>query len=156
MDAVFADGVVHKTAGPWTPSVFALLRHLEAAGFAGAPRVVGQAFSYVPGESPHPHAWPDDVVAGVGVLLRGVHDATAGLEMPDAAGRARQAKAILDGYGLPAARRDALVDRLADVAIHSARYETMAEPVDSWAVTWRTRSASWIARHRELLRKAVH
>jgi hypothetical protein len=28
-DAVLVDGVVHKTAGPWTPAVFSLPSHLE-------------------------------------------------------------------------------------------------------------------------------
>jgi hypothetical protein len=37
-DATLADGVVTKRSGPWTPAVAALLRHLEAAVFAGAPR----------------------------------------------------------------------------------------------------------------------
>src|SRR4051812_24933497 len=45
-DAVLVDGAVHKTAGPWTPAVFALLRHLEAAAFAGAQRVVGDGYSF--------------------------------------------------------------------------------------------------------------
>ncbi|MFF5076183.1 phosphotransferase [Actinoplanes sp. NPDC000266] len=245
-DAVLADGVVRKTAGPWTPAVFALLRHLENAGFAGAPHVVGDGYSFVPGESPHPHAWPDDTVGEVGALLRGLHDATATFSpppgavwqanwlrdlggddvvighcdtgpwnivgaggrpgafidwefagpvdrlwelaqtvwlnaqlmdddvaetqgLPGAPARARQARAIVDGYGLPRAARDDLVDRLADVAIHSARHEAVAEGVtiDSteavsaggypilWGVTWRARSASWIARHRPLLRRVI-
>ena len=33
--------VVHKHASPWTPTVHALLRHLEDAGFDGAPRALG-------------------------------------------------------------------------------------------------------------------
>jgi len=32
--------VVVRDAGHWTPSVHALLRHLEEAGFAAAPRLV--------------------------------------------------------------------------------------------------------------------
>ncbi|MFC8849589.1 MULTISPECIES: hypothetical protein [unclassified Micromonospora] len=32
---------VRRTPGPWTPSVHALLRHLEAVGFDGAPRARG-------------------------------------------------------------------------------------------------------------------
>src|SRR5262245_21115570 len=32
---------VLRPAGPWTPAVHALLRHLERRGFAGAPRVLG-------------------------------------------------------------------------------------------------------------------
>jgi hypothetical protein len=245
-DAVLLDGVVHKTAGPWTPAVFALLRHLEAAGFGGAPRVAGDGYGFVPGESPHPHAWSDEAVGGVGALLRRLHDATAGFVppagavwqanwlrdlggddivfghcdtgpwnivgengragafidwefagpvdrlwelaetvwlnaqlfdddiaeaqgLPDAAARARQARAIVDGYGLARAARDELVDRLSDVAVHGARHEAVAEGVtiDStaavaengypvlWAVAWRARSASWIARHRQMIRRAV-
>jgi hypothetical protein len=244
--AMLVDGVVHKTAGPWTPAVFALLRHLEEVGFAGAPRVVGDGYGFVPGESPHPRAWPDDTVGGVGALLRGLHDATAGFTppagavwqpnwlrdlggddivighcdtgpwnivgrpgradafidwefagpvdrlwelaetvwlnaqlvdddvaamhgLPSAAARAGQARAIVDGYGLPHADRAELVDRLSDVAIHGARYEAVGQGVtidstaavsDSgypvlWAITWRARSASWIARHRTLLRRAI-
>ncbi|WIM92672.1 phosphotransferase [Actinoplanes oblitus] len=245
-DAVLRDGVVRKRPGPWTPTIFALLRHLERAGFGGAPRVAGDGCTFVPGRSAHPHAWPDEAVAGVGTLLRGLHDATATFtppagaawqphwlrelggddvvighgdtapwnivgehgrprafidwefagpvdrlwelaqtvwlnahlvdddvaelqNLPDAPTRARHARAIADGYGLPRAARDELVDRLADVAIHSARHEAVdaAVRIDStaavgadgypilWGITWRARSASWIARHRTLLRRVM-
>jgi hypothetical protein len=33
--------MVIRDAGPWTPTVHALLRHLEDPGFAGAPCLVG-------------------------------------------------------------------------------------------------------------------
>src|SRR5215468_7111624 len=33
--------IVVRDTGPWTPAVHALLRHLEAVGFAAAPRLVG-------------------------------------------------------------------------------------------------------------------
>ena len=39
--AVLIDGVIHKRASPWTPTVHALLRYLEEAGFPGAPRALG-------------------------------------------------------------------------------------------------------------------
>jgi hypothetical protein len=245
-DAVLRDGVVHKAAGPWTPAVSALLKHLEEAGFDGAPRLAGDGYSFVPGDSPHPRAWPDDAVGGVGTLLRRLHDATADFtppagavwqpnwlrdlggddivighcdtgpwnvvgrqgrpdafidweyagpvdrlwelaetvwlnahlvdddiaemhDLPTPTARARQARAIVDGYGLPRASRNELVDRLSDVAIHGARHEAVAEGVtiDSttavaengypvlWGIAWRARSASWIARHRTLIRRAV-
>jgi hypothetical protein len=32
---------VRRPAGPWTPAVHALLGHLRAAGFPGAPRPLG-------------------------------------------------------------------------------------------------------------------
>src|SRR6476469_7421746 len=76
--------VVHRSAGPWSRSVHALLRHLEAAGFDGAPRVVGDGFddqgnetlTYVPGELVHPRAWSDDGIAAFGAMLRRLHDAS--------------------------------------------------------------------------------
>ena len=39
--AVRIGGVVHKRASPWTPTVHALLRHLENAGVDGVPRALG-------------------------------------------------------------------------------------------------------------------
>lgn len=33
-------GTVRRPVGRWTPAVHAMLRHLELAGFAAAPRVV--------------------------------------------------------------------------------------------------------------------
>ena len=90
------DGVVLRPAGPWSGAVQSLLRHLEEAGFAGAPRVVGtgfaedgrEALTFVPGASPRPYAWTDDGVAGVGRLLGDFHAAVASfVPPPDAAWR---------------------------------------------------------------------
>jgi Ser/Thr protein kinase RdoA (MazF antagonist) len=89
--------------------------------------------------------------------------------LPDASARAGQLRAIVDGYGLARPARDDFVDRLLDVAVHSARAEvvqggvtmesTAAVAADGypvlWAIAWRARSASWIARHRGLLRRAL-
>ena len=36
--------VVFRETGPWAPSVHALLRHLENAGFTAAPKVIGSGF----------------------------------------------------------------------------------------------------------------
>jgi hypothetical protein len=274
-DATLHEGAVWKPAGPWTPAVNALLDHLERVGFAGAPRVLRtgsppslptrsaaavssqdagtsgavsgcSAFSFVPGESPHPRAWSDEAVSGVGRLLRAVHDATASFtppagaswqaswlrdlpgtdvvishndtapwnivgtggrvealidwefagpvdrfwelaatvwlnaqlhdddiaeqhDLPDPPARARQARLIVDGYGLSAAERAELADRLPEVAIHAARAEAVAGGVTMestaavtedgyptmWGIAWRARSASWMARHRALLRQAL-
>ena len=84
-DATRVGLTVLKSSGPWAGSVLALLRHLESVGFPGSPKVVGDGFapdgrmmlSFVPGKSPHPHAWADDQIAGVGKLLRDLHDATS-------------------------------------------------------------------------------
>jgi hypothetical protein len=81
---------VLRPVQPWTPTINALLRHLEAVGFAGAPRVVAdgddghgnQVLRYVEGELVHPHSWNDEAVWRVGRLLRQLHDATASFHPP--------------------------------------------------------------------------
>ncbi|MEU8236387.1 aminoglycoside phosphotransferase family protein [Actinoplanes sp. NPDC048967] len=92
--AVLIDGFVHKRASPWTATVHAVLRHLEDAGFAGAPRALGfddqgrEVLTFLPGETigdrePSP-AWTsaDSMLAQVGRWLRGLHDLTAGFTAP--------------------------------------------------------------------------
>ena len=81
---------VLRPAGPWTPAVHALLRHLERAGFTGAPRVVGDGYddqgrevlTFVEGTFVHPHAWGGDALWHAGRLLRALHDAAAGFRPP--------------------------------------------------------------------------
>jgi len=110
----FADGnlsevvrvgdTVRRAPGPWSPAVHALLRHLEAAGFDGAPRFLGidgrgrEVLSFVEGETVRPDV-PDrseELLAGVGRLLRRYHEAAAGfVPPPDAAWQ--------HGVGAPAA-----------------------------------------------------
>jgi Ser/Thr protein kinase RdoA (MazF antagonist) len=89
--------------------------------------------------------------------------------LPDAATRAGQARAIIDGYGLGRAAREDFCDRLLDAAVHSARAEVLLHGVTAhstiavaddgypvlWGIAWRARSASWIARNRQLLRRAL-
>jgi hypothetical protein len=93
--AVRIGDVVHKPASPWTPSVHAVLRHLEEAGFRAAPRALGfdeqgrEMLSYLPGETiggrdPWPDwVWADSMLTQVGRWLREVHDRTAGFTAPD-------------------------------------------------------------------------
>ncbi|WP_326644114.1 aminoglycoside phosphotransferase family protein [Nonomuraea fuscirosea] len=89
---VRAGATVRRPAGPWTPAVHALLRHLEARGFTGAPRAHGldehgrEVLDFVPGEAadyPLP-AWSrtDDALTRAARLLRGYHDATADFAPP--------------------------------------------------------------------------
>lgn len=92
-------------------------------------------------------------------------DLAALQELPGAAERARQARSILDGYGFPVCRRQEVVDRMIELAVHGARAEAVmagvtpdsTNAVDAsgfpvlWAITWRARSASWMMRHRALL-----
>ena len=81
---------VRRSTGPWTAAVHALLRHLQRAGFDGAPRALGtdergrEVLSFVPGEVPN-HASPEvateRVLKGVGLLLRRYRDAVRGFEL---------------------------------------------------------------------------
>lgn len=83
---------VRRPVQPQTPAVHAFLRHLEAAGFAGAPRVLGiddqgrEVLSFVPGEvPPRPlPAWAatDEALADLASLQRSLHQAAAGFEPP--------------------------------------------------------------------------
>jgi Phosphotransferase enzyme family len=88
---VVIDGdVVRRPAGPWTPTVHALLDHLERAGFTGSPHAVSagaeDVVTYIPGESVSPHAWSDEGAFKVGRLLRSLHETTASfVPPPDAA-----------------------------------------------------------------------
>jgi hypothetical protein len=69
--AVRIGNVVHERAAPWTPTVHALLRHLEDAGVDGVPGVLGfddqgrQMLTYLPGEViGDGFPWPAWVYAG--------------------------------------------------------------------------------------------
>jgi hypothetical protein len=81
---------VLRPAGPWTPAVHALLRHLERVGFDGSPRVVGDGYdeagrevlTFIDGMFVHPHSWSDEGIWHAGRLLRALHDATAGFRPP--------------------------------------------------------------------------
>lgn len=81
-------GDVHREAGPWTPAVHALLRHLEHAGFDGAPRVVGvddvgrEVLTFVEGDAgslQFPQALQhEDGIRALGRFVHAFHDAVAG------------------------------------------------------------------------------
>ncbi|MDR2987033.1 MAG: hypothetical protein LBV34_19570 [Nocardiopsaceae bacterium] len=93
--AVRIDGVVHKAASPCTPTVHALLRHLEHSGIDGVPRALGfdeqgrQMLTYLPGEMigdrvPWP-AWvyAESTLVQVGQWIRRIHDVTAVFVPPE-------------------------------------------------------------------------
>jgi hypothetical protein len=87
--AVRVDGEVRRPAQPWTATVHSVLRHLEDAGFGGAPRARGfddqgrERLTFLPGQSlGEARTWPgwlrsDGALRQVGAWLRGLHDATA-------------------------------------------------------------------------------
>jgi len=83
---------VRRPAGSWTPAVHALLAHLHAVGFHGAPRPLGtdehgrEVLTFIPGTV----AWPghfhlldgDGRLRCVTRLIRDFHDAAAGFSAP--------------------------------------------------------------------------
>jgi hypothetical protein len=88
-------GTVRRPPTPFTPAIRALLAHLEAAGFEGAPRPLGvdaagrEVLTFLPGRVP-PRPLPgwaaaDRVLAGVARLQRRYHDAAASFVPPPGA-----------------------------------------------------------------------
>lgn len=87
---VRAGDTVRRPTLPTHPATHALLAHLDAVGFEGAPRFLGmdrlgrEVLSYVPGEAvtaPYP-AWAmtGQALASVAALLRRFHDAAASFD----------------------------------------------------------------------------
>ncbi|HYZ55655.1 MAG TPA: phosphotransferase [Streptosporangiaceae bacterium] len=92
--AVRVGDTVRRAAGPWTPTVHALLAHLAGQGFAGSPRPLGvddrgrEILSFLDGQTvgsrlPWP-AWvhAEDTLVQVARWLRRYHDAVAGFVPP--------------------------------------------------------------------------
>jgi hypothetical protein len=98
--ALLVGGTVRRRTGPWTPAVHALLGHLEARRFEGAPRVLGvdgqgrEILTFLPGATIGvARPWPvwvhsDEALEQVGAWLRRYHEAVADFVPPaDAAWR---------------------------------------------------------------------
>jgi hypothetical protein len=110
---------VRRNAGPWTPAVHGLLRHLEAVGFTGSPRALGideqgrEVLSYIAGDCgryPLAPQWvTDKALTAVATTLRMFHDAQYGYRPP--------AGAIWRAFGPPP--RDSEVVCHHDAAPHN-------------------------------------
>jgi hypothetical protein len=100
------------------------------------------------------------------------------LGLPAIDARARQLRSIADGYRLARNGRRTLVDHMIEIAVRSAAQESIDAGVTAtaispsamgrlgggaptsghdllWAISWRTRSAAWMMRHRRLLKAAL-
>jgi Phosphotransferase enzyme family len=89
---VRAGHTVRRPAGPHTQAVHALLAHLHATGFEGAPRPLGideggrEVLSFIPGTVPWPDRFdllePGQWLARAATLILAFHDAVAGFVPP--------------------------------------------------------------------------
>lgn len=84
--------VVYRDVFPWTPSVHAVLRHLESKDFDASPRVFEQndhgkrdALSYIEGETANSEPWTDAQIESVATLLRRYHEAMSDFVVPEGA-----------------------------------------------------------------------
>lgn len=85
---------VRRPAGPWTPTVHALLTHVRRAGVHEVPEPLGlddqgrESLTFQPGVVggyPLPDwLWAPEIVSGAGRLLRRFHDATTSFDRPGA------------------------------------------------------------------------
>lgn len=93
-DVVRVGDTVRRAAGPWTPAVHRLLDRLHERGIAWAPRAHGldargrEILDHLPGTPlayPMPAwVWTDELLLDAAGKLRELHDATAGMSLPDA------------------------------------------------------------------------
>ena len=154
MTAVVRVGdTVRRAAGPWTPTIHALLRHVRAAGFTAVPEPLGvdeqgrEILSFLPGKVGtyplEPFMWTDAMLVRVAQSLRAFHDATAGFEGRTlAVARARAGRGHLPQRLLPvqpalrrgrADRGDRLRSRLArpaawDLGQTAYRFVPLTDP----------------------------
>lgn len=90
-------------------------------------------------------------------------DVAAREGLASAADRARQVRLLLDGYGLDRNGRAGVVDAMVEYAVHDAAADVIEtnvspdnlDPAMLWGVTWKTRSAAWMLRHRGVLEGAL-
>lgn len=83
--------------------------------------------------------------------------------LPSLQDRARHLRLIVDGYELPPAQRAGLVDKIIEFAVQDAAAQAMEaevtpesqDPEALWGITWRTKSAAWMLRHRPVLESAL-
>src|SRR5690606_2642230 len=85
---------VYRTAGPWTPGVQRLMRHLRDAGLDWVPEPLGiddrgrEIVRFMPGTVPNyplpAYVWDERTLVDAARMLRQLHDATTGYRDPNA------------------------------------------------------------------------
>lgn len=85
---------VYRAAGPWTPGIQRLMRHLREQGLDWVPEPFGvdergrEVVQFIPGTVPNypmpDYVWEERALDNAARMLRLLHDATAGYSDPDA------------------------------------------------------------------------
>jgi len=90
--------------------------------------------------------------------------------LPPLEERARQLRAIVDGYGLSASQRRGFVDRIIEFVVHDTAEQADEAGINPdttdlkldalgfnplWALAWRARAAAWLFRHRRTLQNVL-
>jgi len=93
-EVVRVGDTVRRSAGPWTPTVHEYLRHVRDRGVTEVPEPFGldergrEIVSFLPGDVPGwpapPWLWSEENLRDAGRLLRRLHDASLGLDLPGA------------------------------------------------------------------------
>jgi hypothetical protein len=93
-DVVRRGQAVHRTAGPWTPTIHRLLDHLHRHGITGLPRPLGlddqgrEVLTYLPGTVPRypmpSWVWSEAVLVEAGERLARLHRASRDFDTADA------------------------------------------------------------------------
>ena len=132
---------VRRATGSWTPAVHALLRHLEARGFDGAPRALGfddagrEVLSDIAGRTAPASLdgiRSDDVLAATARLVRRYHDAVADFVEVTGDDPSRWSKVAPPGFAAAAlfSVAPALLDELYDHSIvHGEQVFTWSGPI---------------------------
>ncbi len=140
---------VRRNAGPWTPAVHSLLRHLEYVGFGGSPRAFGideqgrEVLSFIEGDCgsyPLGPQWVTDAaLAAVATTLRMFHDAQYGFVPPPGS--------VWRAFGPPPPDSEVICHH--DAAPHNMIWRPdgtlalidfdLASPGSRGSTTWRTR-----------------
>lgn len=86
---IWVGDTVRRRVRPWTVSVHAVLRHLEVAGFDGAPRALGidesgrEVLTFIAGrDGREARCYDEAALVAVAVLIRRLHDAVRGFVAP--------------------------------------------------------------------------
>lgn len=181
-DAHFALGQMladfHRISARFTPPEHAIWRDWFGRNLGDGPRIIGHCdlgdwnilmqndlpSGFIDWEQAGP---VDPMVELAQLCWLNAHlfddDLATRLNLPPLATRAKNFHAITEGYGLPRASREKLVDTMITLAIHDTANEArqagvtmeMTEAGEAlWAMAWRARSAAWMGRERAVLNAA--